>query len=199
MQAIEQRYYTPEEYLELETAADYKSEYIDGQIIPMAGGSTNHNRIALNLSADLNVAFRRQPYEAFMGDVRLWIPQRQIYTYPDVMVIEGEPEYFQNRTDTILNPVLIVEVLSKGTKGYDRESKFDSYRMIPSFQEYLLVDQTRIHVERFFKTGTKQWSFYEYDASDEAIALTKVPFQISLADLYNKVELEPEVGEEDHS
>ncbi len=197
MQATEQRYYTPEEYLDLETAADYKSEYIDGQIIPMAGGSTNHNRIALNLSADLNISFRRQPYETFMGDVRLWIPQRRIYAYPDVMIIEGEPEYFQNRTDTILNPILIVEVLSKGTKGYDRESKFGSYRTIPSFQEYLLIDQTRIHVERFSKTGTKQWSFYEYDESDEAISLEKVPFQISLADLYNKVRLGAEAIEGD--
>lgn len=133
-----------------------------------------------------------------MRDVRLWIPERHIYTYPDVMVVEGEPEYFQNRTDTILNPVLIVEVLSKGTKGYDRESKFDSYRTISSFQEYLLIDQTRIHVERFSKTGTNQWSFHEYDALDEAIALTKVPFQISLADFYNKVRLGAEAIEGDH-
>jgi Uma2 family endonuclease len=113
------------------------------------------------------------------------------------MVVEREPEYFQNRTDTILNPVLIMEVLSKGTKDYDRESKFDSYRTISSFQEYLLIDQTRIHVERFSKTGTKQWSFHEYDASDEAIALAKVPFQISLADLYNKVRLDAEAIEGD--
>jgi Uma2 family endonuclease len=197
MQAIEQRYYTPEEYLELETAADYKSEYIDGQIIPMAGGSTNHNQISVNLTSELNFAFKRQAFKVFMSDVRLWIPERHIYTYPDVMVIKGEPEYFQNRTDTILNPMLIVEVLSKGTKGYDRESKFDAYRTIPSFQEYLLIDQTRIHVERFFKTGTKQWSFYEYDESDEVIALTKVLFQISIADLYNKVELKAEAGEGD--
>jgi Uma2 family endonuclease len=189
MQAIEQRYYTPEEYLELETVADYKSEYIDGQIIPMAGGSTKHNQISLNLSSELNFAFKRQAYCVYMSDVRLWIPERRIYTYPDVMVIQGEPEYFQNRTDTILNPIAIVEVLSKGTKNYDRESKFDAYRTIPNFQEYLLIDQTRIHVEQFSKTGKKQWSFCEYDESDETIAFAKVPFQISLADLYNKVQL----------
>jgi Uma2 family endonuclease len=197
MQATEQRYYTPEEYLELETAANYKSEYIDGQIIPMAGGSTNHNQISVNLTSELNFAFKRQAFRVFMSDVRLWIPERHIYTYPDVMVVEGEPEYFQNRTDTILNPILIVEVLSKGTKGYDRESKFDPSRTIPNFQEYLLIDQTRIHVERFSKTGTKQWSFHEYDASDEVIAFTKIPFQISLADLYNKVGLEAEAVEGD--
>jgi Uma2 family endonuclease len=164
----------------------------------MAGGSTNHNQISVNLTSELNFAFKRQPFRVFMRDVRLWIPERHIYTYPDVMVVEGEPEYFQNRTDTILNPVLIVEVLSKGTKGYDRESKFDSYRTISSFQEYLLIDQTRIHVERFSKTGTNQWSFHEYDALDEAIALTKVPFQISLADFYNKVRLGAEAIEGDH-
>jgi Uma2 family endonuclease len=197
MQAIEQRYYTPEEYLELETVAEYKSEYIDGQIIPMAGGSTKHNQISLNLSSELNFAFKRQTYRVYMSDVRLWMPERHIYTYPDVMVIAGEPEYFQNRTDTVLNPILIVKVLSKGTKSYDRESKFDAYRTIPGFQEYLLIDQTRIHVEQFSKTGMKQWSFCEYDNSDETIALTKVPFQISLADLYNKVQLEAKAIEGD--
>jgi Uma2 family endonuclease len=197
MQAIEQRHYTPEEYLELETVAAYKSEYIDGQIIPMAGGSTKHNQLSLNLSSELNFAFKRQTYRVYMSDVRLWIPERHIYTYPDVMVIAGEPEYFQNRTDTVLNPTMIVEVLSKGTKSYDRESKFDAYRTIPGFQEYLLIDQMRIHVEQFSKTGMKQWSFCEYDNSDEAIALTKVPFQISLADLYNKVHLEAKAIEGD--
>jgi Uma2 family endonuclease len=85
MQAIEQRYYTPEEYLELETVAEYKSEYIDGQIIPIAGGSTKHNQISLNLSSELNFAFKRQAYSVYMSDVRLWIPERRIYTYPDVM------------------------------------------------------------------------------------------------------------------
>lgn len=190
MQVTERRYYTPEEYLELEEAAEYKSEYIDGQIIPMAGGSTNHNRISLNLSAALNFAFRQQDYEAFMGDVRLWILQKRIYTYPDVMIVAGEPEYFNNRTDTIVNPQVIVEVLSKSTKGYDREDKFEAYRTIDTFQEYLLIDQTRIYVEQYSKTAKKRWSLCEYDEEDEAISLTSVPFQISLVDLYNKVKFD---------
>jgi len=190
MQVTERRYYTPEEYLELEEAAEYKSEYIDGQIIPMAGGSTNHNRISLNLSAALNFAFRQQDYEAFMGDVRLWIIQKRIYTYPDVMIVAGEPEYFNNRTDTIVNPQVIVEVLSKSTKGYDREDKFEAYRTIDTFQEYLLIDQTRIYVEQYSKTAKKRWSLCEYDEEDEAISLTSVPFQISLVDLYNKVKFD---------
>ncbi|MBD2517083.1 Uma2 family endonuclease [Nostoc sp. FACHB-973] len=187
MQITKQRYYTPEEYLELEEAAEYKSEYIDGQIIPMAGGTANHNRISLNFSAGLNFAFRQQDYEVFMADVRLWIPQKRTYTYPDVMILAGKPEFFNNRKDIILNPQIIVEVLSKSTKGYDREDEFQAYRTISTFQEYLLIDQTRIHVEQFSKTGKKQWALREYDEEDEAIALTTVPFEISLQDLYNKV------------
>ncbi|MFN6465787.1 MAG: Uma2 family endonuclease [Nostoc sp. DedVER02] len=191
MQITKQRYYTPEEYLELEEAADYKSEYIDGQIIPMAGGTVNHNQIALNLSTELNFAFKKQNYRVFMGDVRLWIPQKLTYTYPDVMILAGEPEFFNNRKDVILNPQIIVEVLSKSTKGYDREDKFQAYRTISTFQEYLLIDQTKIHVDQFSKTGKKQWTLREYDEEDEAIALVTVPFEISLQDLYNKVKFEP--------
>ncbi|MEH1786475.1 MAG: Uma2 family endonuclease [Nostoc sp.] len=186
----QQRYYTPEEYLELEEAAKYKSEYIDGQIIPMAVGTINHNQIALNLSTELNFAFKKQNYRVFMGDVRLWITQKRTYTYPDVMILVGEPEFFNNRKDIILNPQIIVEVLSKSTKGYDREDKFQAYRTISTFQEYLLIDQTRIHVEQFSKTGKKQWALREYDEEDEAIALVTVPFEISLQDLYNKVKFE---------
>ena len=187
MQLIAKQYYTPEEYLELEATADYKSEYIDGQIIAMAGASINHNRISLNLSSGLNFAFRNQNYEVFMGDMRLWIPQKLIYTYPDVIIIADEPEFFNNRTDTITNPQVIIEVLSKSTKSYDREDKFAAYRTIPTFQEYLLIDQNRIHVEQFFKTGKKRWTLCEYDEEDENISLETVSFEISLQNLYNKV------------
>ncbi|AFZ13758.1 protein of unknown function DUF820 [Crinalium epipsammum PCC 9333] len=199
MQLTEKRYYTPEEYLQLEEVADYKSEYIDGEIIPMAGGTTNHNRIALNLSAALNFAFKQQDYEVFIGEVRLWIPKRRIYTYPDVMVVAGEPEYFNNRQDTILNPQVIIEVLSKSTKGYDQQDKFEAYRSIDNLQEYLLIDQTRINVEQYFKTGKKRWTFSEYDQEDEAISLNTVDFKISLLDLYNKVKFDTVDSEGDNS
>ncbi|MEH1903122.1 MAG: Uma2 family endonuclease [Nostoc sp.] len=190
MQITQQRYYTQEEYLELEETADYKSEYIDGQIISLADGTINHNQIALNLSTELNFAFKKQNYRVFMGDVRLWIPQKRTYTYPDVMILAGEPEFFNNRRDIITNPQVIIEVLSKSTKGYDREDKFQAYRTISTFQKYLLIDQTRIHIDQFSKTGKKQWTLREYDEEDEAIALVTVPFEISLQDLYNKVKFE---------
>ncbi|NET60636.1 MAG: Uma2 family endonuclease [Symploca sp. SIO2E6] len=140
-QLIQQPYYSPEEYLALEEKADCKSEYIDGEIFIMAGGSTNHNQIALNFSTELNFAFKKLDYRVFMSDVRLWIPQRRIYTYPDVMVVVGEPEYHDNRTDTITNPRVIIEVLSPSTKGYDRNKKFEIYRTIPTFEEYLLIGE----------------------------------------------------------
>ncbi len=190
MQVTEQRYYSVEEYLALEEAADYKSEYIDGEIVPMAGGSINHNQIAGNFSTELNFAFKKLDYRVFMSDVRLWIGKRRIYTYPDVMVLVGEPEYDTERTDTIINPKVIVQVLSDSTKGYDRSQKFQAYRTLPTFTEYLLIDQTKIYVEQYYKTGNKQWSFREYDAENERISFTSVPFQISLADAYNKVKFE---------
>ncbi|MGH2414657.1 MAG: Uma2 family endonuclease, partial [Microcystaceae cyanobacterium] len=183
----EKRHYSPEEYLQLEENAEYKSEYINGIIIPIAGGTTNHNRIAGNFYAALNFAFKQQDYEVFMGDVRLWIPQKRIYTYPDVMVIAGEPIYWDNRTDTITNPIVIIEVLSESTEGYDQEGKFQIYKTIPSFAEYVLIDQTRIYIEQYSKTAKKRWSLFEYDEEDENITLTSIPFQISLADVYNKV------------
>ena len=187
MQATEKRYYSTEEYLALEETADYKSEYIDGEIIPMAGGSTNHNQIAGNFYAELNFAFKRLDYRVFMSDVRLWIPQRRIYTYPDVMVVAGEPEYYDDRTDTITNPRVIIEVLSPSTKRYDSNKKFEAYRTIPTFEEYLLIDQTRIYIEHFSQTDNKQWLFRDYHPSVQEITLASVSFQISLADIYNKI------------
>ena len=197
MQVTEQQFYSPEEYLALEEVADYKSEYIDGQIFPMTGGSTNHNQIALNVSTELNFAFKKLDYRVYMSDVRLWIAKRRIYTYPDVMIVSGEPEYFNDRTDTITNPKVIVEVLSDSIKGYDKSGKFEAYRTLPSLSEYILIDQNKIQVEQFYKTGKKRWSFGEYDREDEAIALNSVQFQIALDDIYNKVKFaEQEVSEE---
>ncbi|PSB46262.1 Uma2 family endonuclease [Chroococcidiopsis sp. CCNUC1] len=193
---ITERYYTQDEYLALEEIAKFKSEYINGEILPMVGGTTNHNRLALNLSTGLNFAFRQQDYEVFMGDVRLWIPDKNIYTYPDVMIIAGKPEYYNNRNDTVTNPIVIAEILSKSTQSRDRQAKFEDYKTIASFQEYILIDQTKINVMQYVKTGRKRWEIREYDIEDEMIALHSVLFQISLEDLYNKVDFEAEQLEE---
>ncbi len=184
------KYYSPEEYLALEEAAIDKSEYIDGEIFPMPGGSTNHNRLTGNFFVALNIAFKAKDFEAFINDVRLWIPERRIYTYPDVMVVEGEPEYVNDRTDMITNPKIIVEVLSKSTQGYDRTAKFEAYRTIPTFEEYLLFDPNKIHIEQYSKTATKRWTFREYDLEDQALTLTSVELEVAIMDIYNKVKFE---------
>ncbi|XHX76736.1 MAG: Uma2 family endonuclease [Stenomitos frigidus ULC029] len=187
MQAKDQHYYSPEAYLELEEQAEFRSEYYDGQIFPMASGTPNHNRIAGNIYAALNLAFTDQDYDAFMSDLRLWIPRKSLYTYPDVMVVKGELAFAEGRKDTITNPVAIVEVLSDSTKNYDRGEKFEFYRTLFSFQEYLLIDQNKIHVEHCLKTTDNKWLLAEYEDIDTALSFTSIPFQISLAAIYKKV------------
>lgn len=183
----QKRYYTPEEYLEIEEKAEYKSEYRDGEIVPMTGGTTNHNKIALNLAASLKIALRRKNYDVYIGDVRLWIPRYRQHTYPNVMVIEGEPIYTGTSTTTVMNPLLIAEVLSKSTKNYDQGDKFLYYRSIPEFQEYILIDQYQYHVMQYVKTAASQWSFTEIEGESATLSLQTVDFQIELRDLYEKV------------
>jgi Uma2 family endonuclease len=182
------RLYTPEEYLELEARADCKSEYRDGAIVPMAGGTTNHNELALNIAAALKLALRQQNYKVYIGDVRLWIPQYSQYTYPDVMVIQGQPLYDDSSKTTITNPLLIVEVLSKSTQNYDQGDKFTYYRSIPEMQEYILIDQKQFHVIQHCKIETGQWLLSEYHGEEAVLTLKAIDFTISLSDLYSGID-----------
>jgi len=187
---IEKRNYTSEEYLALEEVADYKSEYHDGEIVPITGGTTNHNEIAGNFYSHFKFTFRGQNYRIYMGNVRLWIPRYRRYTYPDVMVIEGAPVYEGTGTTTLTNPLLIVEVLSKSTTNYDQGEKFRYYRSIPEFREYILIDQYSFHVEQFSKNLKGKWVLTEYELQDSALALDSIEFQFSLSDLYEGVNFE---------
>ena len=133
--------YTPEEYLAIEIASETRHEYINGEIISMAGGTPEHNEIASILNATFRINLRGQPYSIFIADQRLWISDKKLYTYPDVMIIQRPIQLQGSRKDTVTNPLLIAEVLSQSTKSYDKQEKFAAYRTIPSFQEYLLIDQ----------------------------------------------------------
>ena len=188
--ASTQRHYSPEEYLELESAAEYKSEYRDGEIVSMTGETTNHNRIAGNIYIAFRLAMRGQDSQVFIGNVRLWIPKKRFYTYPDIMVIYGKPEYFNERKDTITNPQVIVDVLSKSTKDYDRGDKFNAYKTIPTFQEYILIDQTKIQIEQYSKTANKRWLYREYDEEDTALVFNSFQLEIPVPDIYEKVNFE---------
>jgi Uma2 family endonuclease len=190
MQAEKKKIYTSDEYLELEVNSDTRHEYIDGEIIPMTGGTPEHNEIASILNAALRMSLKGKPYSIFVADQRLWIPDRNLYTYPDVMVAPRPLQRQQGRTDTITNPVMIAEVLSKSTKSYDRDEKFSAYRTIPTFREYLLIDQYTPHVEQYSKTDAHQWIFTEFNDMESSILLSSIPFEIRLADLYESVEFE---------
>lgn len=192
MQAQEKRYYTPEEYLELEVKSEERHEFIEGEITPMTGGTPNHNRIVGNFYAALNFALKRQPYRVFFAEQRLWIVKKKLYTYPDVMIIQGELQFQEGRRDTITNPIMIVEVLSRATAGYDRGEKFQAYRTIPTAQEYILIDQYTVHVEQFVRTESRKWLLTEDEGENATLSLTSLPFEIALANIYNKVDFEAE-------
>ena len=188
--AQETRYYSPAEYLEIEVNSDQRHEYIDGLIIPMTGGTPDHNQLALNFSGTLNFLLKRQPYQVFVTDQRLWIPNRKIHTYPDIMVVQTPLVFEEGRKDTITNPVMIAEVLSNSTKSYDKDEKFAAYRTISSFQEYILIDQYTMHVEQYSKTDNNKWIFSEYSNSQDSLNLASIDCQISLEDIYDKVNFE---------
>ncbi|MEW6494564.1 MAG: Uma2 family endonuclease [Cyanobacteriota bacterium] len=177
-----------EEYLELELASETRSEYRNGEIIPMTGGTPEHNRISGNLYIALSLSLRRKPYEAFHVDQRLWIPDRSLYTYPDVMVVEKPIQLQTGRTDTVINPCFIAEVLSKSTQNYDRSEKFVAYRTIDNFREYLLIDQYSIHVEHYIKTAANQWLLSEYHDPMTTLTFSVFEFQIQIADLYENID-----------
>jgi Uma2 family endonuclease len=186
---LEKKNYTVEEYFELELASETRSEYRNGEIISMTGGTPDHNDIAGNLYVLLKLDLKGKNYRTFYTDQRLWIPDRTLYTYPDIMVIEKPLQLQTGRTDTVINPCFIAEVLSKSTQDYDRGEKFVAYRTIESFQEYLLIDQHSIHVEHYVKTAAHQWLLSEYEDPNVTLSFTAFEFQIQIADLYENIEI----------
>jgi len=180
--------YTPDEYLTLEVESETRNEYRNGEIALMPGGTPDHNQIAVALNGLLWFALRGKAYSVFIADQRLWIPERNIYTYPDAMIVPKPVELQPGRKDTVTNPILIVEVLSDSTKAYDRDEKFAAYRTIATFQEYLLIDQYQPHLEQYVKQRANQWLFTEYSGLEAKVSLATVGVEIALADLYENVE-----------
>jgi Uma2 family endonuclease len=191
IQTLEQRTYSREEYLEFETAAEERHEYVNGEIRPMTGGTPDHNELAINLATLLKSALRGKPYRIFAADQRLWIPDRNLYTYPDLMVVEKPLQLQTGRTDTVINPCFIAEVLSKSTQDHDHGEKFSAYRTVESFREYLLIDQYSIHVEHYVKTAANQWLLSEYDDPQASLSLRAFAAQIDIIALYENIEIAP--------
>jgi len=186
-QPAQKYYYTPDEYLAREETAEYKSEYYRGEIFAMAGTSINHNRIAGNLYTKFNQANTGKNCEALMSEIKVWIEAEQFFTYPDVLVICGDPAFYRNRRDTITNPLVIVEILSTSTQGYDRGNKFNFYRSIPTLKEYILIAQYRLHVEQYALNENGEWLVTEYRAAEDILKFSSVDFQIKISELYQRV------------
>jgi Uma2 family endonuclease len=182
------KYYTPEEYLALEEAAETKSEYFQGEILAMSGRSTNHSRIAVSICAMLDVALEGKSCEVFNSDVRLLVQANGLYTYPDAMVVCDPVEYAKGRNDTVTNPIVIVEVLSKSTRDYDRGKKFELYRDLPSFQDYVLIDQDRVYIEHYHKLEDGRWVLTLFNNLDTTLTLSSIEVSLTVRRIYHKVD-----------
>ena len=180
-------HYSPAEYLALERENGVRSEYSGGEIFAMAGASRRHNLICLNIGASLWTQLRDRHCEVYSSDMRVLVPATGLYTYPDVVVVCGEPEFEDAELDTLLNPTLIVEVLSDSTADYDRGAKFEQYRTVPSLQEVLLVAQQEVHAVRYRRQADGSWLLSEIRDRDMNLPLSSIDAELEMAVAYAKV------------
>ena len=182
--------YSLEEYLRREERNVYKSEFFNGQIIRRAGEKIKHNLIAGNIFTAIKIAVKNlsQHFLALNSDQKIYIPNKEIVVYPDALVISEKPEYYNNRKDLITNPLLIVEVLSKSTRGYDKGEKFMHYRTIPSFKEYMLIEQDEPKVEIWFRAEENTWKITTITGNNALIQLDSIGISISMSDIYENID-----------
>lgn len=181
---------SPERYLEIERTAEFRSEYINGEMFAMAGGSRNHAWIVSNALSRLSEQLRGKACGASASDLRLYSHRSRIFTYPDIVVTCGPDQFLDNRRDTIVDATLIVEVLSPSTKSYDRGEKFVFYRSLPSFSEYLLVAQDTILAEHYVRQSDGAWLLREFTSPNNVIELTSIGCRLQLDSLYERVEFD---------
>jgi Uma2 family endonuclease len=189
MEAQQKPYLTATEYLAIERQAETRSEYLDGEMFAMAGTSLSHSTIVGNLVGELRQQVKKQPCRVCPSDLRVHIPATGLYTYPDVVVVCGEPKLEDDQFDTLLNPTLIAEVLSPNTEAYDRGKKFEHYRSIDSLAEYLLVSQDEPRIEQYLRQDGSHWLFTAVTGLDNRITLPSIQCELSLAEVYDKVKL----------
>jgi Uma2 family endonuclease len=178
---------TAAEYLAAERKSPERHEFFNGEIIPMTGASRPHNLIANKISRLLGNVLDELDYEVYQSDMRVHNPALASYSYPDVVVVKGVPQLIDDQFDTLLNPVLIIEVLSPGTESYDRSDKALAYRQLPSLREYLLVSQDKAVVEHWVRLSEHKWQVEEIKGLDATLRLLDGTCEIKLADVYRKV------------
>jgi len=178
---------SPEEYLRIERAAEWKSEYVDGDMFAMAGASPRHTLIVGNLVGELRAELRQGPCTVHPIDLRVATDRQRHYSYPDVVVVCEPLQYVDDQRDTITNPTLIVEVLSESTEKYDRGAKFERYRAMPTLSEYLLVAQDRVHVELYTRQPQGEWLLREWNDPAAEIDLVSLGSRLRVGEIYAKV------------
>jgi Uma2 family endonuclease len=188
--AIEKQTWTVEQYLEMERASEDKHEYLNGEIYLMSGASRNHNLVMANTLASLHGQLRKRPCIVFPSDMRVRVLDTGLYTYPDISVVCDPPQIDDTVQDTLLNPTLIVEVLSPSTESYDRNKKFRHYRTIDSLKEYVLVSQDEPRIERYLRQPNREWLFADAVGLDASLEFTSVGCTLALADVYDKINFE---------
>lgn len=184
--------YTLKEYFELDENAEFHYEYHNGDVFAMAGGSFNHGLISGNILTALNLAIGDRGCFVTPSDVKCGIKAENSYVHPDVMVVCGELEFEENRNDTILNPTVIIEVLSESTASYDQGSKFRKYRTLDSLREYILVEQKMAMVNSFYKNDNGLWTIGDYSESEKEVKIHSLDISISIDDIYKKVTFPPQ-------
>ena len=187
MSAQPQPFLTAQDYLVWERQQDTRHEYFDGQIFAMTGASRAHNVLCMNLGASLHQQLRGKPCEVYANDMRVKVSETGMYTYPDLVVACVEPRFEDQAVDTLLNPALIIEVLSDSTERHDRGAKFAHYRSLPSLQDYLLVSQTECRVEHYARQPGNHWLLTEYQDLGDCIELNSLASQLRLSEIYERI------------
>ncbi|MEM6470427.1 MAG: Uma2 family endonuclease [Planctomycetota bacterium] len=196
MSTVPKRLFTTDEYLRHERSAEFKSEFYRGELFAMAGASREHNLIVGNLVRELGNSLKDRPCEVYPSDMRVKINATTLYTYADVSVACGPPEFEDDVFDTLLNPTLIAEVLSDSTESYDRGAKFAQYRRISSLKEVVLIAQDRLSIEVFCRSEDSSWRLTEFDAIDQTAWLSSVGVSIAVGEIYRNIQLDDESTQE---
>ena len=188
---LQPHYYTPEEYLALERKAEFKSEYYDGRIYAMAGASDPHNVIAGNVITELNIGLKGKPCKPRPSDAKVRSDDEGLLSYPDVTVVCGKPEFYAGTTDVLINPKLLVEILSPSSEAFDRGKKFAKYKQLESFTDYLLVAQDEPQIDYFVRQASGDWLQKSFGGMDAEIHIASLDCTLRLADIYDAVLFPP--------
>jgi Uma2 family endonuclease len=180
---------TAEEYLSLERSRPERHEYFAGEMFAMGGASERHNLIVTNVVGELRLQLKSQPCRIYANDMRVKVAPTGLYTYPDIVVVCGEARFDDEQRDTLLNPTLLVEVLSKSTEAYDRGEKFEHYRKLDSLAEYVLISQEKVHVDHYLRQPDRHWLLSETGTLDSTVRLAVIGCDLALAEIYDKVDL----------